>query len=359
MPTKDENEDASLNFIGKKLNWITEYYVIDKSFPRIVQELEGNDNLLSPPEPTGDKSKPPHTLKGSTRTGLFVLADEGEPPPTREQCDIFDVDLTTCRQFILDNGERVLYTGGTIHINRAQQDSDFIGKVVNFNPISGAQMTTPRIVRELKGSEKTTVLSKHGPTGTDPTIPYILDGVPTLTLYTRPYISSDALAGAHARRTAAANAEIDRFYTATSKHPDISACREFLLYNGQRVIYVPKTASIADAHMNKSFENLDVHWNPDRNTMGEKEAFVVREVEAGEMSTVVSPNGPSDDVPTAPWILTGTINGGLFTLPPRFQAQPPAASIPAVLPPGPLGHADTGRLFPVVSTTSISAEAEL
>ena len=97
VPTKDENEDASLNFIGKKLNWITEYYVIDKSFPRIVQELEGNDNLLSPPEPTGDKSKPPHTLKGSTRTGLFVLADEGEPPPTREQRDIFDVDLTTCR----------------------------------------------------------------------------------------------------------------------------------------------------------------------------------------------------------------------------------------------------------------------
>ncbi|KAK5685478.1 hypothetical protein LTS10_003557 [Elasticomyces elasticus] len=355
-PTKDEHEDASLNFVGKKLNWITDYWMMDKSFPRIMQELEGNENRLSPT--TEDQPTAHYKLRGSTRNGLYVLADEGKPPPTREQRDPYDVDLTICREFVLDNGEHVLYTGGSEHFRRLHQDSEFLGKAVTFHPTSGAQTKTPRIVQELKGSEKSTVLSKDGPTESDPTIPYIMEGAPTSRLSTSPYTSPNALAKAYAEHTDASNAENERLYAVISKNPDILTCKKFLLHNGRRVIYVPKTTSIANAHKKKSFEGLDVWWNPDHETIGQKRAFIVRELEASERSTVVSPNGPSDDFPTAPYILAGTINGGLYTLTPRFPAQPQAPVALEVTSTGPLGHADIGRLFPVVSTTSISAEVE-
>ncbi|KAK5705772.1 hypothetical protein LTR17_021361 [Elasticomyces elasticus] len=89
--------------------------------------------------------------------------------------------------------------------------------------------------------------------------------------------------------------------------------------------------------------------------MGENQAYTVREVESDEKSTVVPPNGPSSDVPTAPYILTGTINGGL---PPRLPAQPLAPPAPDIPPPRPLGHADTGRFYPVVSTASNQSSHE-
>ncbi|KAK5707467.1 hypothetical protein LTR97_000001 [Elasticomyces elasticus] len=364
VPTKNE-QDANLNFVGKKLNFITEYWMMDTQFPRIVRELESHEELLSSITPVlppiEGEAATIYKLRGSTRNGLYVLADEGKPPPTREQRDPNDVDLTVCRQYLLDNGERVLYAGGAIWMQRMFQDADLVGKVVNFHPISGAQMTTPRIVREIKGSEKSTILSKNGPTKSEPTIPYVVRGQPQNGLWTEHITSPNALADAHVRRTAAGNADVDRYYEAISEHPDISTCREFLLHNGQRVIYVPKTTSIANAHKNKSFEGLDVWWNPDRETMGQKRAFIVRELEASEKSPVVSPKGPSDDLPTAPYILAGSINGrshmaDLYTLPRRLPAQPLAAPALDVSHRSPLGHADTGRLFPVISVANVSAE---
>ncbi|KAK6432888.1 hypothetical protein LTR95_010939 [Oleoguttula sp. CCFEE 5521] len=133
-------------------------------------------------------------------------------------------------------------------------------------------------------------------------------------------------------------------------------CREFLLSNGERVIYFPETASIERGHKTKPFDGLVIHWNPDNDTLGQKKAFIVREVETEERSKVISPNGPSDDMPTAPHVLTGTIKGGLYTLPPRVPAQDPTRATPDVPPHSPLGHADIGRLFPVVSVTGISIE---
>ncbi|KAK5674379.1 hypothetical protein LTS10_012963 [Elasticomyces elasticus] len=360
-PTKDEEEDASLSFIGKKLNWLTDYYVQDKSFPRITRELEGNESLASPSAPTADRTTAPYKLQGSIRTGLYVLADEGKPPPTPKQRDPSHIDLRAGREFVLDNGERVL----SLYIGF--EDMEFIGSSVKFSPISGAPPTTPRIVRELKGSQKSTVLSEDGPTNDNPTIPYILWGF-SGSFFTPPYIDPIAMADANARRTAAFNADIERLYDAVSEHPDLSTCREFLLNNGQRVIYVPGKARIEKAHKNKDFKGLDVGF------VGEGKTFIVREVEAGEKSTVFSPIGPTHDKPTAPYILNGTISGGLYTLPPRPAPSvpdgPPAgvhdvppAGIPdeppsgADIPPtGTPSHADTGRLFPVVSTTSISAE---
>ncbi|KAK5734946.1 hypothetical protein LTR17_008579 [Elasticomyces elasticus] len=364
VPTKDEH-DANINLIGKKLNFITEYWMMDTQFPRIMRELESEEDLLSSTTPVlppiEGEAATTYKLRGSTRNGLYVLADEGKPPPTREQRDPNDVDLTICRQYLLDNGERVLYAGGAIWMQRMFQDADLVGKVVDFHPISGAQMITPRIVRELKGSEKSIVLSKDGPTRSEPTMPYIVFGQPDKRLVTRHYTSPDEMAKSHVRRTADGNAGVERYYEAISKHPDISTCREFLLHNGHRVIYVPRTTGIAKANKNKRFDNVGIFWNPDRNYTGEKRAFIVREVEANEKSTVVSPDGPSNDLPTAPYILAGSYNGGhfhtgLYTLPPRLPAQPLASPAPGVSPPSPLGHADTGRLFPVVSVTSIGAE---
>ncbi|KAK3651442.1 hypothetical protein LTR56_005584 [Elasticomyces elasticus] len=102
-----------------------------------------------------------------------------------------------------------------------------------------------------------------------------MDGAPTSRLSTSPYTSPSALAKAHAERTDASNAENERLYAVVSRNPDISTCKEFLLHNGQRVIYVHKTTSIANAHKKKSFEGLDVWWNPDRETMGQKRAFML------------------------------------------------------------------------------------
>ncbi|KAK5700236.1 hypothetical protein LTR17_023114, partial [Elasticomyces elasticus] len=221
-----------MNFIGKKLNWLTEYYVQDKTFPRITRELEGNESLASPPAPTADRTTAPYKLQGCTRTGLYVLADEGKPPPTPKQRDPHHIDLTVSREFVLDNGERVL----SLYIGF--EDMEFVGSSVKFSPISGAPPTTPRIVRELKASERSTVLSEGGPTNDNPTIPYILWGF-SGSFFTPPYIDPIAMADANARRTAAFNADIERLYDAVSEHPDLSMCREFLLNNGQRVIYVP------------------------------------------------------------------------------------------------------------------------
>ena len=354
LQTRIEHQD--LDFVGKKLNWITEYWTMDKSFPSVQRELYGEEKstVFSPAGPDVDKPTSPYKLDGSIRTGLFVRVDQGKPPPTQEQRDIFDVDLTACREFLMDNGVHVLYIGGTADIRNRAVNQDFTDKEVRFNSISG-ETSTPRIVRELQGSEKTPVLSKGEPSEDNPTHPYLLRGTLN-SLYTNPHTPRTLLDDAQARRVASANEDFDRFYAASSKRSDVSSCREFLLSNGERVIYVPKTVSLGDKYRDESFEGVELHWNPDREMLGQKKVYVVREVEEGERSAVRSPDGPTADMPSAPHLLTGTINGGLHTLPPRYPLRLTAPPSSEVIPAGELGAQDAGRLFPVICSTSIPAE---
>ncbi|KAK6407418.1 hypothetical protein LTR95_018544 [Oleoguttula sp. CCFEE 5521] len=259
------DNSVDIDITGKRVNWITEYYsMINKSFPNVVRELHGNDGVVDSLSGTvGGSSATCLRLRGSTRTGLYVLADEGRPLPTHEERDPTYIDLTTCRQFMLENSDRVLYTGGDSNMKRFHERSDFIGKSVNLSPIGGAERIQVRIARELQGQEKRTVLLKHGPKVSDPAIPYILNGAPTSFLYNIRHSNIDGLAGARARSIAAERAEHERFYAAASKRSEIATCRGFLLNNGERVIYVPKTASIAKAHSTKTFEAVELTWNPD------------------------------------------------------------------------------------------------
>nr|OQO21670.1 hypothetical protein B0A51_10544 [Rachicladosporium sp. CCFEE 5018] len=142
-----EDSSASINVIGKRVNWITEFYsMIDKSFPNVVRELDGNQAVVNSSSGTvGGSSATCLRLRGSARTGFYVLADEGRPPPTREERDPTYVDLTTCPQFMLENGDRVLYTGGGSNMKRFHEICDFIGKSVDLSPIGGAERVQVRI----------------------------------------------------------------------------------------------------------------------------------------------------------------------------------------------------------------------
>ena len=144
--------------------------------------------------------------------------------------------------------------------------------------------------------------------------------------------------------------------------------REFLLENDERAVWAPNSEAITLQYKDADFVGQAVHYNPSweaaRHVRGPQSTLhIVRELTGTERSPPVVLS-QFDLVqralsPTGPWMLSGAPHrpSGLFTQP-YFPPGPPAPRppVPVDVAPAALGHDDSGRLFPVVSTTSISAE---
>ncbi|KAK3114151.1 hypothetical protein LTR53_007828 [Teratosphaeriaceae sp. CCFEE 6253] len=141
--------------------------------------------------------------------------------------------------------------------------------------------------------------------------------------------------------------------------PDLTRCREFVLDNGERVLWRPNSEPLLDIYQNAHFIGQTSRWNPlPFHNNGQGTARIARELQASEKGTVLSPEGPNPTAPTAPTILYGVpiAHQTLYTVHPSVPEPGGRGSVPGGIAPDELGVKDTGRLFPVVSITTISAE---